>query len=263
MSLPQSVAVLGCGPAGLMAVHAAAVSGVETIHCYSKPRKSEMFGAQYLHAPIPGATTSAPVTVSYELMGTADQYRAKVYGEDWMGDVSPEEFTDPHDAWDIRTTYDELWKMYSPYLLALNLPHDWSALEGQLPNYDLVVSTIPAPIMCRRKEIHTFHARKIWALGDAPERGVQVPYGVAKNTVVCNGLPNPSWYRVSNLFGYSTAEWAHKTKPPISGVGEVSKPLYNNCDCLPDVMRAGRFGKWEKGVLTHHAFQEVMDRCVQ
>lgn len=259
MSLPERVAVLGCGPAGLMAVHAAAISGVPIIHVYSKKRKSEMFGAQYLHAPIPGATTSAPVEVTYSLQGTAEQYREKVYGDSWGGDVSPEEFTEPHDAWDIRTTYDELWDMYGSYVIPEDLNNYKASVIAQ--SYDLTISTVPAPALCMMRKVHTFHSRRIWALGDAPERGVSVPYACDKNKVICNGEPSPSWYRLSNLFGYKTVEWSLSAKPPIEGVAEAHKPLYNNCDCLPRIMRVGRFGKWTKGVLTHHAFQEVMDRC--
>ena len=33
----------------------------------------------------------------------------------------------------------------------------------------------------------------------------------------------------------------------------MRKPIATNCDCFPNVIRAGRFGTWKKGVLTHDA----------
>lgn len=257
----MKVAVLGCGPAGLMAVHALKHAGVVDVAIYSKPRKSEMFGAQYLHAPIPGATTSAPVTIRYRLEGTADGYRAKVYGVGPPGmTVSPEEYGNEHDAWDIRSTYDELWKMYG------SLVEPWVADMTKVANLvftnDLVISSIPAPYLCVKEGAHTFHAQEIQALGDAPERGQTIPYKAPKNTVICNGEKDVSWYRLSNLFGYNTVEWSSRVQVPLKGVATLQKPLWTNCDCFPTIIRVGRFGRWEKGVLSHTAYQDTLGMLV-
>lgn len=253
----MKVAVLGCGPTGLIAAHAAAING-EEVHIFSKARKSEMFGAQYLHMPIPGATPTDAKHIDYILYGDPDAYRRKVYGDDYNGTVSPEEYTGESEAWDIRATYDELWRMYAQYIHDVII--DPLALDEIMPDFDLVISSVPAPVLCRFHGMHAFHYKEIWALGDAPERGQSVPYDCPDNTVICNGNDSPSWYRMSKLFGYKTVEWSN-VKPPFP-VAAARKPLYNNCDCFPEVMRVGRFGKWTKGVLTHHAYQEVMDRCM-
>jgi hypothetical protein len=104
--------------------------------------------------------------------------------------------------------------------------------------------------------------------------------GLPDNTVICNGEIFPSWYRASNVFGHQYAEWSTETKSPSGNVmrrppiplRSVVKPLETNCDCwiqYPEekedgwtkFVRLGRYGKWHKKELTHHAFEEAMDLC--
>src|SRR5678809_864059 len=59
------VLILGCGPSGLIAAHAAYNRGADFI-VVSKARKSFMNGAQYLHAPIPGVSIKEPFLINYE-----------------------------------------------------------------------------------------------------------------------------------------------------------------------------------------------------
>lgn len=266
----MKIAVLGCGPAGLMAVHAAALTGHD-VHIYSKKRKSEMFGAQYLHAPIPGMTDTAPVTVTYELRGTHDEYREKVYGDlaGQVPSVSTEDLGETHDAWDIRRTYDNLWDTYAEFIQDVAVDPLWLKECVESGDYDVVFSTLPAPSVCATlvdgpdipdTSPHVFRAQEIWAIGDAPERGTFAPFAVRKDAIICNGEPSPSWYRAANVFSRTTVEWPIRTKPPIANVSRVPKPISTNCSCHPAVVRLGRYGKWSKGVLAHHAFQDVMDR---
>lgn len=238
-----------------MAAHAYSIDGHDVL-IYSKKRKSEMYGAQYLHRPIPGMTPGAAFKVDYRLDGTPEDYRAKVYGSDSRMPVSPEEFTEPHDGWDIRGTYNELWKTYGEYVQDIDL--NPIVLRGLVETLrpDRVASTVPKPLLCD-DDSHTFAAQRVWAIGDAPERGVFCPITVAKNTVVCVGEKTPAYYRAANIEGYRTAEWPHQSKPPIQNVSEIDKPLWNNCTCWEDVLHLGRFGKWQKGVLSHEAFQEA------
>lgn len=261
--MPESVAVLGCGPAGLIAAHAAHICRIPTVAIFSKNRKSELFGAQYLHMPIPGATERAPVTVKYTLDGKPEDYRRKVYGDSWDGSVSPEDLVEPHEAWDIRSTYDNLWSMYSYDIQHAQIGP--SRMEALIDTFELVISAIPAPALCHMPGAHTFKSQNVWAYGDAPERGQNTDNFtrlLPDNNVICNGNESPSWYRMSRLFGFATVEWPENRKPPIPGVAQAIKPLWNDCDCYPTVVRVGRYGRWEKGQLTHHAYQEVMDRCL-
>lgn len=250
----MKVLVLGCGPAGLVAAHAAAMLENDVV-ILSKARKSHMRGAQYLHEPIPGTPWSEPFRIEYTLVGTAEAYRRKVYGPNWDGTVSPEDLSSMHDAWDIRTTYDWLWDTYGSYV------QEWDASPSNLFGAqvafapDVIVSSVPAPLLCG--EGHTFQSAKIWATDTA------LSQDKTDNRVICNGDAHPSWYRSSRIQGWEGTEWPGRIhKPPVVPMWEVVKPLKNNCSCWPDVVRVGRYGKWEKGVLSHEAWREVAKACL-
>lgn len=249
--------VLGCGPAGLMAAHALTLDGHDVI-VVSKKRKSEMYGAQYLHMPIPGMTDKPGVEISYTLQGTAMEYRRKVYGDGSLAKgqkVSVDELTGSHMGWDIRSTYDNLWDRYGDDVQHeedIDATYVRVAMEALKP--DVVFCTIPGHAICEDLETHSFIYEEVYAIGDAPERGIFCPVIVEPNTVVCNGEPAPAWYRAANVFSRKTAEWPVQSKPPISNVTLIQKPLRTTCTCLPDVVRLGRFGKWQKGILSHEAF---------
>ena len=251
------VTILGCGPAGLMAAHAAAEAGAD-INIVSKRRKSELFGAQYLHAPIPDITDGDPVRVEYRLEGDSFAYKQKVYGPLWDGSVSPDDLPGRHDAWDIRQTYDRLWDLYSHNIVDVNISGGLIAAWLNSKEVPLIISSIPRPALCMRG--HTFGSQDIIAAGDAPGRGIRIPYNAPPNTVICNGNENPSWYRLSNIFDHHTAEWSMaslRTAPPVATAAVVKKPLFHNCDCLAEVIHVGRYGRWEKGVLSHEAFNDT------
>jgi hypothetical protein len=252
----MQIAILGCGPAGLLAAHAAIGMG-EDVVIFSNKGKSHLNGAQYLHAAIPGTPSEdeEPVTVSYQLFGSGDDYRTKVYGKDWDGTVSPEDLSENHPAWDIRATYDFLWDQYEGSVNDSQISAA-SLLGRSAAEYDMIISSIPAPILCVKG--HTFASTEIWAAGDAHGMLEPIPYECPDNTVLCNGEKEPAWYRISNLYGHKTVEWPGTTpKPPVRAV-RVTKPTFNNCDCLPNIKRVGRYGRWEKGVLSHDAFQSTL-----
>lgn len=257
------VCVLGCGPAGLMAAHGALLAGAEDVRIISRKRKSELFGTQYLHAPIPGMTDRPAVDVRYTLRGDVEEYRRKVYGEDWTGKSSPEDLDEEHEAWDIRQTYNALWDTYGDYIIHEEMNKRWveEFMRGApRAGFDLVISSIPRPLTCL--ESHVFPSTTVWAIGDAPERGQFVPMrdGIENNTVLCNGESEPSWYRLSKVFNYASVEWPGRVKPPLDGVALVEKPLKTNCNCHDDddgIVFVGRYGRWEKGVLSHEAYQDA------
>jgi hypothetical protein len=183
-----------------------------------------------------------------------------VYGADWDGTVSPEDYDHDHYAWDIRATYDKLWQAYE---------HEISPCEfisGHLGNYsfqmegsepDLVISTVPRKIWAQPGDVFT--SQKVWAIGDAPELGQEVPFAPTQDfTVICDGTPDVGWYRLSKVFGYTTIEWPHDRKPPLPGISEVEKPLGHNSTAASDFIHLGRYGAWEKGVLTTDVFRQAL-----
>jgi hypothetical protein len=257
-----TVAVLGSGPSGLVAAYAADLLGWAVTIITDSPRPSGMFGAQYLHEPIPHLILAPPVRVKYQLRGTAEGYRRRVYGERSTVTVSPEELAEEHDAWDLRSMYQALWIAYEDNMLVRKvLPGDVETIKR---SYDAVISTIPADALCLRPDLgHFFSATEIWAAGEAPEIGISLPYDCEDNTVICNGEDTPAWYRMARIYGRLSIEWPGDLfmRPPLPTVARVRKPLVTSCDCHLDekFIRAGRYGLWRKGVLVHQAFNQAYD----
>lgn len=264
----KRAAVLGCGPAGLFATHAMMQNGWN-VTVYSNKRKSEMYGAQYLHAPIVGLTSEQYELVDYRLTGTAEEYRNKVYGVNPIK-VSVETLEKQHKAWDIRTAYNIAWALYSEQIVHANVTPQYLGVGVDVPEVseirldtsqlDVIINTIPLRSLCYQPDRHQFHSIEAWAIGDAPERGVFAPFRAEPFTVECNGEKAPAWYRSANVFGYSTVEWPAKSKPPIPGVSLIEKPLYSDCDCYRSDLNfipLGRYGQWAKGVLAHEAYTQA------
>lgn len=259
------VHVLGAGPAGLLAAHAATTKGYQ-VKVFSKPdfsgqvAKSELFGCQYLHSAIPGVTGAKGEVVQYKLEGPVDGYRRKVYGDNWNGPVSPDEYgpEEEHYAWDLRTAYDLLFDVYCNLMRPIELS---PASMNNLRQDAYVLNTIPAPALCRDVENHKFVSQQVYAMGTTtPSVYDCIPVQVPSMTVVCNGHRDTGWYRAASVFGYSTAEWPGGKRPPLHGIAAVSKPLSTDCTCWLNerTLRVGRFGKWEKGVLVHTAYFDTL-----
>ena len=269
------VAILGCGPTGLLAAHACAQEGVD-FDVISKKRKSQLYGSQYLHEHIPGITNDRDfVGVKYVTRGTPEEYRRKVHGKWWDGQVAPEDFEPDHLAWNIRQAYDVLWQKYGRDV------HDYEISAPQLGeslwrhfdkvffdlsilDYDLVISTVPRTLWKIPGEEFIFSEG--WALGDAPEEGRFIPHQVADNTIICDGTDGVAWTRLSKVFGYASVEWPHHSaKPPLPGVARVTKPLRyvpNSQAVNPtaDWLHVGRYGQWEKGVVVTDAYNQVIKK---
>jgi hypothetical protein len=252
------IAVIGSGPAGLLAAHTAWQCGASDVQIFSNGGKSVLYGAQYLHAPIPGITAPEPqAAVNYQLVGTALAYRTKVYGDTWEGHVSPDEYgrEEAHAAWDIRFAYAKLWDKYRHLMQQVRCDAAW--LEHNRNAFDRIFWTAPATHLCQQRKQHYFDSQLIFASGDAPALGQRVAtYGCPPNTILCSGRSVDRWYRVSNILGYVTAEYPLNAVPPAMAV-KVRKPLATNCNCWPVVLRLGRYGTWRKGYLVHEVAADV------
>jgi hypothetical protein len=231
------VAVLGCGPAGLLAAEAASQCGYG-VEIYSQKKKSPMSGAQYLHEPIPGVTTPDDAfAIEYIKLGDKEGYATKVYGQ-----------PDAPCSWDL---FPEGTVLAYPLHLVYLTPDGVTQLSYQYGDgldYDHVVSSIPVPAICTKLNEHRF----AWANIHVTDHAWA---GVAEDTIVYNGDPSDHWYRSSRLWGHEYTESTIAT--PTASPGK--KPLWTTCDCHRNVLRVGRFGTWQKNKLVHHAYQEVKD----
>lgn len=254
----KKVAILGCGPSGLLAAHAAAMNDCD-IQIFSKARKSRLFGCQYLHQPIPDIV-QWPERVSYSLVGgTVAEYRNKVYGGTWDGTSSPEELENHHTAYDIRSAYEGLWEMYEDCIVDTEIVSEKQLdADRNLDQFDMVISTIPRKIWAQPGD--AFTSTKVWAFGEAPELGRIAPFAPEKDfTIICDASKDVGWYRLSKVFGHTTIEWPSQTKPPMAGLVKVEKPLACKTKGAKYFHHLGRYGEWKKGVLTTDVFYRAME----
>jgi hypothetical protein len=271
----MKVAILGCGPAGLLAAHAVARAGHEP-NVYSHKVKSQMFGAMYLHRAIPGITSDNPeLEIRVIKSGTREGYANKVYG-DPSAPVSWDLF-EPGvvPGWDLAKAYDKLWEMYEHTIVSEDVTPYLADLKTKV--YPLVFSTVPLTTLCREpRAMHEFTKQDIWVLHGP---GDHLILGVNDNNMMyysgddplgkLSPLIGPTWYRFSQINKYQA--WEYASDPQLDPdevmdgmtISTGIKPLTNNCDCHPEIVRLGRFGKWQKGVLTHHAFEEAQNALLE
>ncbi len=275
------IAILGCGPAGLLAALACAHSGKAFV-IISNPEKSILGGAQFLHKPIPEVTDGLiGYPVNHITRGSIDQYRKKVYGPE-----ADDRLQDPNNimpqtgealqAWPLQEAYDGLWEFMERYINVISLDGDW--VRRNRGDFSLLLSTVPATRLCLQKERHQFRSQKIFIANQAIE-------SVPDNTVLFDGTEDRTWYRCASVFGHESTEWSEATfkdqKSPRLPVTTFSalKPLETNCTCHlaptpsrrqhPSIawtpmrtgpfVRLGRRGTWSKNEFTHHAYYKTID----
>lgn len=235
-----------------MAAHAVTQLGGDPFIASVK-QKSKMFGAMYLHKGLYGINAPKPdFMIQVYKEGTSEGYAEKVYG-DPEHPVSFDKYTTGQvQAWDLTETYDRLWEMYESKIIEMRLTPN--VVRDICSEFAFVFSSISARTLCEEK--HEFKSKQIWVLHGE----TSTPFD--EYMMIYNGRPEQPWYRFSMIGKYKCWEFAkEQEESPYSsylrwGTGE--KPISNNCDCGPDnLIKIGRFGKWQKDVLTHHAYRET------
>jgi hypothetical protein len=253
---PDMVAVLGSGPSGLLAAHAVALAGKTPVVISAPgpdgaPIRSEIGPATYLHRPIPDLTGPEPDgMIRFIKVGTAQGYAAKVYGNRDHS-TSWEKFDEGEQpAWNLSPRYDELWRRYYDQIIPMAVGAE---MVGEfLDEFGAVVSTIPGYAICEHDgDTHSFPFRTVWTTDQFTFHDDRDPIMVYDGHEEAPG----SWgrFRSSRIFGKVSTEYANRVPGAQVGV----KVLPTNCDCHPEVVRAGRWGEWKPGVLVHHAFEKV------
>lgn len=256
--------VLGCGPTGLMACHAATLNGWE-VTVVSKKRKSFLFGSQYLHEPIPGIVNYDEYeNISYTTNGTPEDYRRKCHGDAWDGIIEKDAFEEDHLGWDIRHAYDKLWYLYGRDVVDHEITGDVQQIKTirHMENADLVISSLPRTVWNIHLPGRDFICSYGWAVGDAPEQGKFCDITTERdNQIICDGTDNVAWTRLSRVFNYTSIEWPDMSEKPVPGASRITRPLHFEPgvghDSSTFMMHVGRYGTWRKGVLTTDAFKDV------
>lgn len=245
--MSTEVAVIGCGPAGLLCAHAASLLGMNPVIYSKEVKPSPIPGSVFLHRSIPEITTEQPDDmVDMIKVGTAEVYSRKLYGRpdvrtSWTK-FSPGQIP----AWALKPAYETLWELYSDRISEVEIN---STRAGRLADtHDVTINTAPAWALCEGG--HDFPSRPMWYVdGEIPSDWA---WGRNSNAMIYNGLSHNKWSRASALFGVQATEYPER---PVGFAREGLKVLNTNCDCHPNIIRAGRWGTWKPGILLHHAFE--------
>lgn len=245
----SEVAIIGCGPAGLMAALAVERNGHRP-HIFSIKHKSVVHDDMFLQKPLPGHHT--PVSrINYLGLGTREGYAAKLY-DDPQAPVSWDTVKwGVQDAWWLAPIYDLLWDRFKSRIRP-------GAVDGTVAtvltgDFPLVISTIPAIQLCQRMNEHLFVSKPVWL---ARSRSDHLGLG----ELVYNGDPESKWYRYSFLNGWNCWEFADlplSADAPGTEIFPGAKLISNTCDCHPRVHRVGRWAQYQRGILNHHAFEQT------
>jgi hypothetical protein len=257
------IAVLGSGPAGLLAAHACSASGHD-VTIFTKNRDpSPITGAQYIHEPIPGLTNDLPDgVVQFHKVGTAEGYANKVYGDPFAPtswDLFP---VGIRKMWSMKAVYDRLFNEWYENMNTVDIDGEWlDYLEDKRDMFALVISAIPCPIICKARNQHEFPSVEV-VFEDHDHKDANL----GEHYIYYSGSETDPWYRSSHVGGQGWYEYGQKARVDPRSLGRRErnlrkgiKPLNTTCNCRKRMIRVGRFGTWTKGVLVHHAYFKALD----
>lgn len=249
----MNILIIGCGPAGLAAAHAAVgLVGENNVEIMAPKRMTLQRGPLLIQRPIPGINTSHPDGTIHQRVigGSILDYRYKLYGDINIG-INGDQLRTEYHAWNHRATYMRLWGMYQHLIEDVMVDED--ELQELQDEYDLVVSTANAYKMCRHKlpsgNRHEFVTKEVAVTEEATYRNQP------DDTIIFNAGADHSWVRSSRIFGVEVTEWPVDEAP--EGARIIQKPISTTCDCYPRVLRTGRFGAWRNETWVDTAYWDV------
>lgn len=247
----MKVIVIGCGPAGLAAAHAAVGLGAE-VEIIAPKAMTPQNGPLLLQRPIPGVNLGHPDGTIHQIVigGTILDYRYKLYGDINIG-INGDVLKKMYHAWKHRETYCRLWDMYQDRITDRKV--GWRELRRLHESVDLVISTANAHSLCFQG--HSFVSKSVVITPTCswPDQ--------RDNTIIFNAAEEVPWVRSSKVFGHEVTEWPLSAdRPDDSRV--ILKPISTNCSCYPHVLRTGRFGKFHNETWVDTAYWDAYEAII-
>lgn len=261
----MKVAVLGAGPAGLLAAWAVIDTGHEPVVLEKNPHKPDgkTAGVYFLddkcNLPIRRREVEILTSGGQDVVERQRSYERKVYG-----DLHRE--TKPYHVGPTRQVgYDGMqalglcWDIVHPFIRRQEVA-DWNEVMRCCEEYEVVVNTIPLDVLLPDREWR--HQRALIYRATAPDEESYVLY---------NSNPCVSWYRASAVFGVFTLEYPHGVRlEDVKKEGStgtyvrvkkvVDSPLAMPVDLPDNLLLTGRFGAWAPRKNSHHAYYDVVKR---
>lgn len=244
-----SVIILGCGPEAILAAHAAASDGCDVRIFAPEKRAQFIVGPDHLTHNVPGLCRELqPGSIEYRRLGERGSYGNKVYKNKTVVGMW-DQAEGVHPLYSLRNAYTAGWMRYHELIEVTRID---AKTIGSV-SADIVINTLPAPLLCQRPKTHRFSEREIWRSA--------MPVHGQTNRIVYASSRDIEWYCWSVIENISTWEF---TMPPafLRNQGQLSQvivpgPSGTDCDCLPDVTRVGRNGKWDDLVRPHQAYLDT------
>lgn len=267
----MKVFVLGAGPDGLLAAHAAAMSGHEVSILASSSDKEVIIGNPVLTSPIPQVAEGDPLKILLMRDGHAESIRRKA-------NVSGAFVLSPRDqdyhkgysergllrAWSLRDAYNKLWEKFSPYLgLNEHMNADFvsSLVESDA---DVVISSLSAQLLCREPS-HSFLYDEILRADAEHFVRATLSHRIPAEydgIFSLNDEKDVSWFGASLINGNSDLRWPKSANPcyvPRNEQQVVKYPAITTCDCFPMVVKVGQKGRWQsRGFLVDRVFSDML-----
>lgn len=252
----KAIAIIGAGPAGMLAAHACVRNGYVPVIYSNTKQPSVIQPDMFLQRAIPGLheDAAADAMLRYVPRGDAGTYRRKVYGTD----RGPTSWSSVHwgqqPLWWLAGAYAHLWSWYSAAMVDLEVTRH--SVDMIVDAFPLVISAMPSETLCQRPEVHTFEKQVVFYV----KRPARKPVDPGLNVMIYNGTDDTPWHKYTRLAGLET--WEYRTENRDHHSVDASyyvgvKAVSNNCDCHPDLHRVGRWAQWQHGVLNHHAFEQT------
>lgn len=268
MSKITKVCVVGAGPAGLAAAHAAAgMLGIERVTVYAPKKPTEQRGPLLLQRPIPGINDDHPdgYIRQFVVGGSILDYRDKTYGDINVG-INGDVLEPGYHAWHFMSTYKRLWHLYADCIIDKTLTAAELAQRAFATSGDtLWVNTAPRDAFCEQKGKHRFTVARVFITP------VAVFQDQPDDTIIFNADPDEPWCRSSRIFGSEVTEWPatrddvnHHFAPDGRSLvfQQIAKPISTDCDCLPNVLKTGRFGQWRNQTWVDTAYYDVRNALI-